>query len=58
MRWIDNAVQRGRDVAMSSESLLSVKTIRETVAKQQKQVAKKQRESKQWLRPSFAPGGT
>ena len=46
MRWIDDAVQKGRDVAMGTEILLPVKTMRETVTKQQEQITKRQRESK------------
>ena len=46
MRWIDNAVQKGRDVALGTETLLPVKTMRETVTKQQEIIAKRQRESK------------
>ncbi len=47
MRWIDDAVQKGRDVALGTETLLPIKTMRETVTKQQEQIAKRQRESKQ-----------
>ena len=47
MRWIDDAVQKGRDIGMGTEILLPIKTIRETVTKQQEHIAKKQRESKQ-----------
>ena len=46
MRWIDDAVQKGRDVALGTETLLPVKTMRETVTKQQEIIAKRQRESK------------
>ena len=45
MRWIDDAVQKGRDLGMGTETLLPVRTIRETVTKQQEQTAKRQRES-------------
>jgi hypothetical protein len=46
MRWIDDAVQNGRDVALGTEILLPVRTMREVVAKQQEHLAKRQRESK------------
>ena len=46
MRWIDDAVQNGRDVALGTEILLPVKTMREAVGKQQEYYAKRQRESK------------
>lgn len=46
MRWIDDAVQNGRDVALGTEILLPVKTMREVVGKQQEHFAKRQRESK------------
>ena len=46
MRWIDDAVQKGRDVALGTEILLPVKTMREMVTKQQEHITKRQRESK------------
>ena len=46
MRWIDDAVQKGRDLGMGSETLLLVKTIRDVVSKQQEQDAiRRQKES-------------
>jgi hypothetical protein len=46
MRWIDDAVQNRRDVALGTDILLPVRTMREVVAKQQEHLAKRQRESK------------
>ena len=46
MRWIDDAVQKGRDARMGAQSLIPVKTIRDVVSKQQEQeVVQRQRES-------------
>ena len=47
MRWIDDAVQKGRDTDLGTETLLPVKTVRDIVSKQLEQDAvKRQRESK------------
>ena len=46
MRWIDDAVQKGRDARMGAQSLIPVKTIRDVMSKQQEQeVIQRQRES-------------
>ena len=46
MRWIDDAVQKGRDVDMGGETLLPVKAIRDIISRRQEQeVVKRQRES-------------
>ena len=47
MRWIDDAVQKGRNVDLGTDILLPIKTLRDVVSKQMEQEAiKRQRESK------------
>ena len=40
MRWIEDAVQKGRDHGASPDTLLSMLTVRTTLEEQMKEIAK------------------
>ncbi len=45
MRWIEEAVQKGRDYSNTDDSLLSVATIRKGIEKAKEKQAQQQRET-------------
>ncbi len=54
MRWIEDAVQKGRDHGAGCDTLLPMSTVRATVEEQMKEIAKLREEERRKEEGKFA----